>query len=390
VNERVGSVGHSLGPAGADLTTLDLILTAACNLRCTYCYQNAKKNRRMSWSVAQRALDALLASEEDVLAINFFGGEPMTEFDLIRRSVQYFEERKETSRTCYYGVSTNGSFLGPDEASFLAEYRFDTQISFDGVADAQRFRGDGTFEIVIDGVRSLRERYSEYFQQCVSVGTTLLPSTVKHLPDTVELLLHEGVQNFSVTPVGERVVSWRIADIDRLDDVFDEVLAILLAHYRVDGVVPFSAFRSATPRRTRPRSVRMCGVGSHRRVTVDVDGKVHRCVVFADSYQNNANPMLSSELGRLRLGELGSEDARERLGTFQETVDQSVLFTRKEEKYSSYGKCSDCECFDECSICPVSIGYSPTNQDPRRVPDFACAYNLISNKYRELFWEAVG
>ena len=38
-----------------------------------------------------------------------------------------------------------------------------------------------------------------------------------------------------------------------------------------------------------------------------------------------------------------------------------------------------------CAICPVSIGHQPGNTDPHRIPDFLCAYNLVSLKYREKF-----
>ena len=38
-----------------------------------------------------------------------------------------------------------------------------------------------------------------------------------------------------------------------------------------------------------------------------------------------------------------------------------------------------------CGVCPVSIGHQPGNTDPDRIPDFLCAYNLVSLKHREQF-----
>jgi hypothetical protein len=36
-------------------------------------------------------------------------------------------------------------------------------------------------------------------------------------------------------------------------------------------------------------------------------------------------------------------------------------------------------------VCPISIGHQPGNTDPDRIPDFQCAYNLVSLEYRERF-----
>jgi hypothetical protein len=39
----------------------------------------------------------------------------------------------------------------------------------------------------------------------------------------------------------------------------------------------------------------------------------------------------------------------------------------------------------ECTVCPMSMGRSDGENDPRRVPDFNCAFNLVSLKYRARF-----
>src|SRR4029079_15559485 len=44
----------------APLKTLELVLTSQCNLRCGYCFENAKQDGRMSWEVAKASLDAIL------------------------------------------------------------------------------------------------------------------------------------------------------------------------------------------------------------------------------------------------------------------------------------------------------------------------------------------
>lgn len=75
----------------------------------------------------------------------------------------------------------------------------------------------------------------------------------------------------------------------------------------------------------------------------------------------------------------------ERFAQYPAAVRATGLFHDKRTKFSSYGRCRECRYLETCGFCPVSIGHQPNNDDPDRVPDFLCAFNLVSNKYRERF-----
>lgn len=57
----------------------------------------------------------------------------------------------------------------------------------------------------------------------------------------------------------------------------------------------------------------------------------------------------------------------------------------RRDRYSSYGRCRDCEFVDECLVCPVASANIPGNTDPRRVPDSGCAFNRIVAACRRRF-----
>ena len=80
------------------------IVTEACNLCCTYCYQHNKSQRVMPFDVAKRCVDVLF--EEDArnseyinfhdahgIILDFIGGEPFLEIDLIDKIVDYFLDK---------------------------------------------------------------------------------------------------------------------------------------------------------------------------------------------------------------------------------------------------------------------------------------------------------
>ena len=134
-----------------------------------------------------------------------------------------------------------------------------------------------------------------------------------------------------------------------------------------------------------PLGLSMCGVGRGDSPAVDVDGQVHGCVMFTESYQVFPTEFLKSRLEAMRMGHVQAADLADRFKAYPRAARKARIFDDKQDKYSSYGRCGECRFLSTCAVCPVSIGHQPGNEDPRRVPDFLCAYNLVSLKYRQQF-----
>jgi hypothetical protein len=99
--------------------------------------------------------------------------------------------------------------------------------------------------------------------------------------------------------------------------------------------------------------------------------------MIAESYQRRPGVRLGRGLEAMRLGDLRAPSLDRRLEGYPEAVRAVGIFDRKEEKYSTYGRCRDCRFVEVCSVCPVSILHIPGNTDPHRVPDLPCAVNLV-------------
>lgn len=365
------------------------VLTASCNLTCGYCFQNRKQHRAMGWDTLRSSIDLLLDSEEPELELIFFGGEPLLEFEQIRRATAYALGERQPGQDLSFAVITNGTLLRPATLDFLAAHNFKVQLSFDGVAAAQDVRGRGTFDTLDRALVLLGERYPEYYRQRFKVNLTLLPSTVPHLADSVEYFLDRGVPEICVTPTFTGSSSWNPEDINLLTEQYERMLSLSLREYGRSGQVPVVDFRG-TPRRVRPGRISMCGVMKGEEATVDVDGSIHGCTTFAKSFQEFPSPLLRGQLEEMEIGALTDQDLPVRYAKFEERSARARIFHDKQEKYSSYARCGDCIHLAECQVCPMSIGHIPGNRDPNRIPDFPCAYNLVSLKYRDLFQARIG
>lgn len=114
-----------------------LFLNHACNLRCAYCYNGEKFNRRMPWDIARRCVDLALSDHRPRSQVSFFGGEPLLEMGLVRRVVGYAEKlAAERERKVRFVMTTNGTLLRGERLQFLLDHNFHVGVSLDGVREA--------------------------------------------------------------------------------------------------------------------------------------------------------------------------------------------------------------------------------------------------------------
>jgi uncharacterized protein len=156
--EKIESEKPAAPPAR--LRTLVLNISNACNLRCTYCSATQVTSRPalMDRETAERAVDFFL-SQTDEGSINFFGGEPLLNFGVIRHTVEYGNARAaETGADLRWGLTTNGTIATEEIIGYLRERRIPVIISIDGYPEAhdaaRKFpSGRGSYEIVAKNAR---------------------------------------------------------------------------------------------------------------------------------------------------------------------------------------------------------------------------------------------
>jgi sulfatase maturation enzyme AslB (radical SAM superfamily) len=365
---------------------LELVLTTACNLSCAYCFQNVRQECTMDSEVLRPALDLLLRSDHPEPSLTFIGGEPLLAMPLITRAVEYIEANRRADQAFLFDTSTNGTLLDTESIQVLARHRIDTQISFDGVAEAQELRAPGTFAR-LDGVLvELRDGHPDFFRDHCSVSITLNSSNVPHLAESFAYLLDREVSEIAVSPLITHDAGWRPEMIEVLAEQIEIIRRLSIEHLQRTGEVPFAQFRLTTPSGgSADGPPAMCGAVSPDKLAVDVDGQVRRCVMMIESYQTIPNGMLRRCLEPMRLGDLRDAGFGRRLEDYHAAMRSARIFENKQDKYSSYRTCEGCRFLYQCDICPAGIGHIPGNTDPNRVPDLQCALSLVLLTCRQHF-----
>lgn len=170
---------------------IDLFTTTKCNLSCDYCFHS---NRSLGDTKFEDVIsyieniDSYLAPN---MVINFFGGEPLLNKDLIIKVVNHYKDRKYK-----YGVCTNGTIFDVDLFKFFIDHNIKVQVSIDGDEETH------------NKARSKHKIIAENIKKMISLGVnvnarmTYSPETVDKLSQNISYvhslginrIMHQGVE----------------------------------------------------------------------------------------------------------------------------------------------------------------------------------------------------
>lgn len=188
---------------------LCLHIAHTCNLNCSYCFASQGKyhgeRAMMSFEVGKRALDFLIENSgtRRNLEVDFFGGEPLMNFDVVKRLVEYARSvEKEHNKNFRFTLTTNGMLIDDDVIDFANKEMSNVVLSLDGRKEVHdKFRvdyaGKGSWDVIVPKFQKLVEKRGgkDYYMR----GTF-----THHNPDFLEdikTMLDLGFSELSMEPV---------------------------------------------------------------------------------------------------------------------------------------------------------------------------------------------
>ncbi|MEE1143889.1 MAG: thioether cross-link-forming SCIFF peptide maturase [Acutalibacteraceae bacterium] len=141
-----------------------------CNLNCSYCFASQGKYHGdravMSYEVGKRALDFLIENSKGRtnLEVDFFGGEPLMNFDVVKQLVAYARSReKECKKNFRFTLTTNGMLINDDVIDFANREMSNVVLSLDGrreIHDRYRvdYNGKGSYDTIVPKFQKLVEK----------------------------------------------------------------------------------------------------------------------------------------------------------------------------------------------------------------------------------------
>lgn len=299
-----------------NLKALCLHVSHDCNLRCDYCFASEgdynSGRELMSEAVAIQAVDYLVAHSggRKTIEIDFFGGEPLMNFDVVEAVVTYGRKiEKEKHKEFYFTITTNGTLLDSHRIDFINAHMDNVVISIDGrqeIHDAVRHdrHGKGSYQRIVPLAQELvagRNGKSYFVRGTFTAKNKDFSRDVMHLADL-------GFKEISVEPVvgSGSELYFTDADLPALTKEYENLAMQYMERLKQED--PFRFYHFNIDLDEGPclfKRVTACGAG-YEYNAVAPDGKLYPChqfvgqddFVIGDVYSGISNPGVTRGRGK--------------------------------------------------------------------------------------------
>ena len=364
------------------LEKLTLQVTQQCNFCCSYCpysleddsYYHTHNSKHMTWDVAKKAIDFFIKRTRDTPMINFgfYGGEPLLQYDLIKKCIVYIKERLE-GRNVTFTMTTNGSLLTLEKIKYLIDNNVSITVSFDGPREIQnknrkhKSDGSGTYDDVYNKLMEIKKESPDYYKK-ISFNCVVDPANDCGKINqffSCDMFKDISIQTPLVSPINERRLYYSDKFIDNYK--FDTVAAMLAKV----GIIPLSKLttiasnsfyaldwfeKGLSPKLELPRKIGHSGPCKPgiMRLFVTCDGSFYPCEKIDDCSQ------------LLKIGSIEDGFDEERIKNVYN------LFHVNDDK------CRDCWNLLHCNICARSVVYN--NEVSKKLYETACNESCSSTE----------
>ncbi len=195
--------------SGSVIKALCLHVAHTCNLNCSYCFASQGKfqggRALMDFAVGKRALDFLIENSggRRNLEVDFFGGEPLMNWEVVKELVQYARSvEEEAGKNFRFTLTTNGMLIDDDVIDFSNREMSNVVLSLDGRKEVHdRFRkdyaGNGSFDIIVPKFQKLVKARKGKAYYMRGTFTHANPDFLKD----IEAMLDLGFDQLSMEPV---------------------------------------------------------------------------------------------------------------------------------------------------------------------------------------------
>jgi len=328
-----------------------------CNLRCKYCFASTGdfggQRTMMSADIGKKAIDFLIreSGNRRNLEIDFFGGEPLMNFDVVKSIIDYaLSIQDKHNKNFRFTLTTNALLLTEEHKEYINKNIQNIVLSLDGreeTNDRMRYRidGTGTYKDIVGKIKDMADSRD---QDNYYVRGTFTRENLDFSKDVLHLA-NEGFKQISVEPV--------VAAKDTGYDLREEDLEFLFNEYeslakeyvkREQEGTGFNFFHFMIDLEQGPCvTKRLSGCGSgHEYLSITPEGDIYPCHQFVG-------------LEEFKMGNVNDEDFERKI---KDTFMKSDVYTKEEcskcwaKFYCSGGCAANAYQFNKDINIPYKIG----------------------------------
>ena len=345
--ETIKSIEEVKGIVFSELKYFNVILTNACNLTCTYCFEQHKKDYgRFDLPKLKKMYDFLATcNNDDGRLFQFFGGEPLAQKKLILDFCREYKDVLDANKNSVrVSIVTNGLLLTKEFIEEYFSYDF-TQIVIsldtDDAEHDQREIGQEGIDYIIDMIKLIPAEKKRDHQVCIR--STINEESIPRQPGFISRIYEHGVRNLIIHPLilsaGNGIINWA-------DDTWNQMHRDVL-----EALEKYPDFKITWAEGVGAKAESNCMVGSDM-ITVDPSGDFSGCYFFTNGKENFGHTILGNILN--------DQIYVDRYKAFQQTYLNAL---------NMHEECKTCNLQGYCYQCPA--GNMATGGSPFR-PDGMC------------------
>ena len=262
-----------------------------CNLACKYCFAGKGEydgpKGLMSFETGKKALDFLIeqSGTRKNLEVDFFGGEPLMNWEVCKKLVEYGREQEKIhNKNFRFTLTTNGLLINDDVIEFCNREMGNVVLSLDGrkaTNDAMRVsrNGAGSYDLIIDKFKKFadsRNQENYYMRGTYTHNNLDFSQDIIHMADM-------GFKELSIEPVvcsPDEPYALKDSDLPTLKEQYQILADEMLKRYRKGSGFTFYHYMidlDAGP--CIVKRVSGCGVGTEY-LAVTPNGELYPCHQF--------------------------------------------------------------------------------------------------------------
>lgn len=350
--DGISYADETIGEDEAAVRNVTFVVTDDCQLRCTYCYEINKCHHFMSKETAKRGVDRLfelyysddtsfINHKTKALIIEFIGGEPFLNVDLMDYISEYFllraiKEHHIWAKTVRFSISSNGqAYFDTKVQDYLKKYKgyVSLGISIDGpkdIHDSCRIyeNGSGSFDKAIAAFR----HSTKVLGYPPQTKITLSRNNLKDVIRIVSFFVAEGCDNINMNCIYEE--DWQLEDAQKFYQLLKQLADYCLLHPEIR----VSIFEEDFFHPLLKTDIQCWCGGGGKMLSFDWDGTAYPCTRFCPTSLGNSIPSLP-------MGNVSN--------VFSSVESKEVLSKLKtlNRRSKSTDECFNCQIAAGCSDC---------------------------------------
>lgn len=339
---------------------VDIEVTKNCNLRCSYCYVKDKTFKYLTIENAEKIVHFILdrANKKNIrsVIINFLGGEPLLNFDIIKYIVELTNNlSKEKNIKVSYAMTTNGTLFSNEIASFCINNDFDIKLSIDGTKhynDLNRKTpsNSSSYDLLY---KNLDNFY--YFQsklrKSVQASMVITKNNYKNFSNNIKHVFSLGLN--SIDTALNFYDDWNENDFEILENEFLKTVEYIFECEKQGKPCLWTVINNCLKTQITPSGNYFCGAGDTS-LYFAVDGYIYACAIC--------------QKDGLKVGDIHS-------GIYENNI---IDFCKYERQLTD--KCNNCNLKNTCRDCDcIALNYELSN-NIFEVPYVACSLSKVVHK----------